>query len=231
MKNCKNLSAKKVILVMLIGSVVASALMGIIAILWGDFGWFEARILLTTLTITMASICGLACGAYLDTKRGRVLPTAGLVLNFLAAMAILVGMWTDVRSVIYWKLTASVSVFSVACTHLVLLSLARLSARFRWSLAAAYIIILGVALQIVLMILIELGAFWIFQLLGVLVIFAAAITILIPIFHRLSKAEVSAGREGSNVLMHADIDAEIGKLQKRILELERLKQQNQSHPC
>lgn len=231
MKTYRNLSVKKVILVMLIGSVVVSALMGIIAILWGDFGWFEARILLTTLTIAVASICSLVCGAYLDTKRGRVLPGAGLVLNLLAAMTILMGIWTDVRSVIYWKFTASVSVFSVACTHLVLLLMARLAGRFRWSLAAAYVIIFSLASLIVSMILLELEAFWIFQLLGVLVIFVAMITILIPIFHRLSKAEVSAGREGSNVLMHTDIDAEIEKLQKRILELERLKQQNPSHPC
>jgi hypothetical protein len=57
------------------------------------------------------------------------------------------------------------------------------------------------------------------QLLGVAAIIDAAVSILIPILHRLSKAEVT--REGE---IAADIDAEIAKLRERIAELERGKQ-------
>ena len=62
MNDQQGFPVKKAFLYALIGSVVLSALLGIGAILSGRFGWFEIRILLTTITISVASICGLACG-------------------------------------------------------------------------------------------------------------------------------------------------------------------------
>jgi hypothetical protein len=57
------------------------------------------------------------------------------------------------------------------------------------------------------------------------VIFDAAITNVIRILHRLSKAEVAEGTEIPGSAMPGDIDAEIARLRERIVELERMKQQ------
>ena len=124
MNDAQGFPVKKAFLYALIGSVGLSAFLGILAILSGRFGWFEIRILLTTATIAAASICGLACGAYLATRRGQTLPFAGVALTLLAAAMIIVGVWTEINSEAYWKLAASASVFSVACAHLALLSMA-----------------------------------------------------------------------------------------------------------
>jgi hypothetical protein len=223
MNDAQGFPVKKAFLYALIGSVGLSALLGILAILSGRFGWFEIRILLTTTTIAAASICGMACGAYLATKQGRILPLAGIALTLLAAVMVINGIWVEVISEGYWKLAASASVFAIACAHLALLSMARLAEWFRWSLVAAYIAIFGVASLIVLMILGESHGVGMFQLLGVASIIDAAITIVIPILHRLSRAEVAAAGDNIPNATHESIDAEIQKLRERIAELERMK--------
>ena len=120
--------------------------------------------------------------------------------------------------------------FAVACAHLSLLSMARLADQFRWSLAAAYVVILGVATLIVVLILRERYDAGMFQLLGVAAIVDAAITIVIPILHRLSRDEISGAADTTataapSASRVAEIDGEIARLRQRIAELERLKGQ------
>jgi hypothetical protein len=220
---------KKTFLYALIGSIILGALLGITAILSGRFGWLEVRVLLTTATIAVASICGLACGAHLSTGRGRALPLAGIALTLVAAGMLIGGIWHETFSDSYWQTTASASVFAVACAHLSLLSMARLADWFRWSLTVAYVVILGVAGLIVLMILREQHGAGMMQLLGVATIVDAAITIVIPILHRLSRDEISrqagTGTAGMANLQVAEIDAEIARLRDRIAVLEQMKLQ------
>lgn len=232
-----SLPAKKTFLWALIVSVGLSACLGIVAILSGELGWIQLRILLTTMTIAASSICGLACGAYWSTGRGRVLPQLGTALTLLAGALIVAGLWLRIGSAEYWKAAASVSVYSVACAHLALLSMARLAQGFRWSLMAAHAAILGVASLIVLMILLEPREEGMFRLLGVAAILDGAISIMIPIFHRLSKKVVAGEVSGlARVPVPAEsaqpegdqrsaLDQEIATLKARLAELERLKQQ------
>ena len=145
MSTSQGAAVKRAFLYALIVSVVISAGLGILAILAGNWGWLEIRVLLTTVTISAASICGLGCGAYLAVGGNRAVPLAGIGLAIGAAAQIIVGMWTEISGEAYWKVAASLSVFAVACGHLSLLSMARLAEQFRWSLIAAYVTILGVA--------------------------------------------------------------------------------------
>jgi hypothetical protein len=216
---------KKAFLYSLIVSIVLSAFLGILAILSGSWGWFEVRILLTTVTIAAASICGLACGAYLATKRGQVLPLAGIALAILGAAMVMAGMWADMRSDAYWKCAVTVSVFAVACGHLALLSMARLAEWFLWSLVVAHAVILGVASLIVLLVWSELHGTGMFQLLGVAAIIDAAITILIPIFHWLSRAPLAPAAPSLRPRTAEAADAAIAQLRARIAELEKQKEQ------
>ena len=216
---------KKTFLHSLVVSVVLSAILGIFAILSGKFGWYEVRLLLTTITLTGASICGLASGAYLAKERGKILPLSGITLALIGAAMIVAGMWTELDSEPYWKLAISISVFAVACSHLSLLSMARLSKRFRWSLPAAYGVILSLACQIVLMILIEMDDLVMFQILGALAILASAFTILIPIFQKLSKPDLSSAGDSVSVPSEESIEVEIARLKERIAELESMRDQ------
>jgi hypothetical protein len=215
---------KRGFLYSLVVSVALSALLGAIAILSDELGSLQVRVLLTTATVSLASLFGLACGAYLATGRGQLIPRLGIVLTLLGCTTIVAGIWIDPHEDAYWKLTLSISVFAVAFGHLSLLSMARLSQAFRWSLIVAHVVILCVAALVVVMILGEIDTDGMLRLLGVAAIVDGAITILIPIFHRLSKREES-GR-GAVVGSETDpIDQEIAQLKARIVELERQQRQ------
>lgn len=214
---------KKLFLYALIGSVSVSAVLGILVILIGDFGEFEGRILLTSLTISGASLCGLSCGAALDAKRARVLPACGIGLAVLAALMIIAGIWTEAHSEMFWKSTATVAIFAAACSHMALLLLARLSPKYAWSFWAAFGAVYGVALIITVMLWAEVDEEPIFRLLGVAAILDGAITILIPIFHRLSRADIELLPTDIGPTL-VEIDGEIAQLQARLDELERLRE-------
>jgi hypothetical protein len=212
------LSLKKGFLYALIGSVSCSALLGILAILMGDFGDFEIRILLTTLTISGASICGLSCGAVLEAKRAWSVPAAGIVLAVLAALLIIAGMWFEVDSQGFWKTTATIGVFAVASSHVALLLLARLSERFGWAIWAAHVAVFFVATVICVMLWGHVDNETAFRVLGVAAILDAAITIVIPVFHRLSRNDLT---DASGPIL-SEVAHEIRQLELRLAELHQL---------
>jgi hypothetical protein len=213
---------KRAFLLALIASIAASALVGIGVILFGNFGKPETKILLTTLTISYASILGLACGAYLETRRGKVLPVTGIVMAILSAILWIILIWYGtIQERLFIKLLFSTTLLAVACSHLSLISLARLDKNFLWSRSAAYISV-GI-LTAVLFVLIWADPERVSELvsrgIGVLSIIVAALTIITPVFHKLS-----LGRTNE------DIDEEIARLKARIEELEKQKAEVRETP-
>lgn len=209
----ENINLKKFFLYLLIGSVALSAILGIGVILLGDFGEFEMKILLTTLTVTITSILGLACGACLEAKRGKILPYAGIGFAIISAALFIFFIWdgfTNEETLI--KIAMSVLILAVSCSHISLLSIARLDKRFLWSRYAVHVSIWSLTAILIYLIWIEkdYSSDLIPRVLGVLSIIIAALTIVTPIFHKLSRQTTKT----------EDIDAEIEKLKARIAELE-----------
>ena len=207
---------RRIFLISLIASVATSAVIGIGVILFGDFGEFEVRILLTTLTVTTMSILGLACGAYLETGRGQAMPIAGIMLSLVAALMCFLIIWDlldDSWGFIKSFLTATM--LAAACSHLSLLSLARLDRRFAWTRTAAHICVwlLTALMLYILWAEPESSDGLVTRILGVLAILVATITVVTPVLHKLSSDETNVEK----------IDAEIEALKKRIeqLQLER----------
>ena len=202
-------SVKRGFLHALIGSVAVSAFLAIVAIISGDFDHWELRALLSASTIAAASVCGLACGACLESTGARALPLMGIALAIAAAAAVLLTIWVEppLREYwLHWKTTATLCVFAVAVAHLCLLFMARLAARFGWSLVAAWVVILFVAGLLTTMMWFEIGGEGTWRLLTVAVVLDAAITVVIPIFHRLSRAQPAAGGNGSGRAGSGDVE-------------------------
>lgn len=215
------ISLKKWFLYTLIGSVACSALLGIGAVVWGDFGEIEIRILLTTVTIAAASICGLSCGAVLESGRASVLPSLGIGLSLVAACAVILGVWGEFSNHEFWKGTLTFIVLGIACSHASLLLLARLNSSYRWSHPAAQIAIALVAGLLLSMIWGRLDEEAAFRTLGVAAILATTMTVLIPVFHRLSRSEGETMPD-SDI---AALDEEIEQLEQRLVELRQRRDQ------
>src|SRR6187431_2566408 len=121
------MNARRIFLYALIASVGVSAVIGIGVLLFGDLGSIEVRVLFTTLTVTVTSIFGLACGAYLETGRGRYLPITGIALSIVAALMCFLIIWDVLDdNEVFIKSFLTATMIAAACSHLSLLSLARL---------------------------------------------------------------------------------------------------------
>ena len=107
--------------------------------LFGSFGDFETRVLLSALTITVTSILGLMCGAKLEASGDRILPLAGIVFTAASAVMWIYQIWNEPRSDVFVKTLMSVTLLAAACGHISLLTLARLDRRFIWARHAAWV--------------------------------------------------------------------------------------------
>jgi signal transduction histidine kinase len=196
-----------------IASIALSAVIGIGVLIFGNFGHIEARVLMTTLSVTIMSILGLACGAYYETGRGRALPVAGIILSLTAGLMSFFIIWNVLdRNELFIKAFLTATMLAAACAHLSLLSLARLDRRFAWSRATAFVCVsLLCAISLYILWLEPIGGSdLIYRLLGVLGILVAAVTILTPVLHKLSSTEPDVEA----------LDKEIERLKKRLAELE-----------
>ena len=186
------MSPKKIALWFLIISVALSAALGIVAILSGSFGDFEARVILTTVTISAASVCALAAGALWESRRERTFPGITAALAILAAAVIIIGIWGKISTTNYWKFSATVGVLAIAFAQACLISLARLAPRFAWTRILALIAIFFLASLIIFAIHTEVSSEGFFKTMGATAILVAALTIMMPIFHRLSRGDLAS---------------------------------------
>ncbi|HMT07714.1 MAG TPA: hypothetical protein PKA82_06890 [Pyrinomonadaceae bacterium] len=209
------MNLKRLFLYSLIGSVAISALIGIVVLLVGSFDEISVRVLMTTLTVTATSILGLACGAYYETGRNRLLPTIGITVTIIAAVMTLLIVW-DIAddSELFVKCAVTAMLLAVSFSHVSLLSLARLDSRFEWTNLAARIVIGALVGLILFLVWIdpEGSGDTLARTMGVLSILTATLTVVTPVLHKLSHAE--PGDEA------AELDAEIASLKEKLAELE-----------
>ena len=74
-----------------IGFLGLTAIIAVIAVLRGEFGKLEEKILATSLTISGASICSMSCAAFIDKKKHTLLGLFGIGLSVAAAVLLIAG--------------------------------------------------------------------------------------------------------------------------------------------
>lgn len=225
----KNLNLKETFLYALITSIAFSALLGIWAILSGEFGEFQARVLMTTLTIVGTSILGLACGAFWESPKSanfalKIVPFAGMILAIISAILTLALIWkiSSSQNEIVLKTLAVAGIFAATLAQLSLLSLANLVQKFQWTLTAVYIVALILASIGSALIIIEPSSEsdFVMRFMGALGVIDAALTVLVPVFHRLSRDDFAKNETTVGL-----IEAEIEELREKIEKLEAQKQE------
>jgi hypothetical protein len=175
----------------LIISVVVSALLGIWALLKGDFGAFEGKVLATSLSISGASILAMACGAAWTRSPFPLLPRLGLVLALAGFGLLILFVWGEVDVAGPWKTCATLLVFATAAAHASLLSLRRLPPGRGWLLLGAYASGAALATLIVVVMWREIDADWPWRWIGVFSILLCAFTVLVVVFERIARQATS----------------------------------------
>lgn len=217
---------KKPLLYGLIGSVLLGATFGIIFVLRDIWVWFEIQVVLTTVVIAGGSLCGLACDLS-RTPRGRnLLPKSGLTLSATASLLLLTGIWGEFDFDPFWKLTISVSIMGVATVHVCLLSIAKLAKRFQWIRFIGSQVIFGFAVLLCFVVTCEIDSSAMWRMIAATSIVIAAFSLTIPILHRISKMDRNGKHLFSPVEERnlASVDNEISRLQKRMEELQQIRE-------
>jgi len=170
-----------------IGFLGLTALIAILSVLSGSFGAFQFKVLATTFSISAASICSMACAAFMEKRKLIGLGLVGIGLAAASAIFVIVGVWTEIDSEAFWKTAVTLITVTVAFAHAFLLALPDLDKVYRWLPWLSAVTIGILTLQIV-------GAVWgeienevYYRLLAVIGILLALETLLIPIMMKLSK--------------------------------------------
>ncbi|WP_157156448.1 hypothetical protein [Diaminobutyricimonas sp. LJ205] len=150
--------ARRIAIIVTIASLVVTAAIGIIALLSGDFGDTQWRILATTSLVAGSSIL-LLCHLAVVGRAVRVVGFTGITITAIALALALILIWTpytgdtDLTGVWRWLGVTWVIAVSLAHANLLLLLSTRRRAPIRWGLWLTLVAITVVAAMIVLPIL------------------------------------------------------------------------------
>jgi hypothetical protein len=116
---------RKAALRLLIVSIVVSGVLAIAVLVMPETGRLAAKVLLSALATSGASICGMACGAAWDRGRWKSVALGGLVITGITLTVTLISFWVEPEPIETWmKFVGSSWVFSAAAAHICLLALA-----------------------------------------------------------------------------------------------------------
>lgn len=184
-------AARKGAIYGIIVSFSLAAIVGIIALLSGDFGETQGRIVLTTLLLGATSITAL-CHLAIADRAMRIVGFVGLAASTVTLVAGLVLIWRDWNSPGFdeWlKVFATAGVIAVSFAHanLLLLLAGRRRAVIRYGLMLTLVMIATVAIMIILPIVSE-GDIpgleneeWYWRLFGVVGILDVLGTVVVPV--------------------------------------------------
>ena len=193
----------KIALRVLIGAVGLSAALGIYALLRQDLDEWSAKTLGTTLFVSAASVLIMANAASLEKRSVAyfLISGTGLLAALIALPVALYALWLEIDADELWRSTASLEIISVFAGHSSLLSLRRLSGRYRWLKPIATLIGGALAALVISMIWAEEFGSAEWRAAGVLSILLLSVTIVIPVLSRLvaldgpERAGSKAGRK------------------------------------
>lgn len=213
-------------LILLAVAVVFVTLSGVKIVLANNSNALDIRFVFTAVIVAIASLCGLACDLSKMPLGLNLLPKAGSALTIVTAALLLGLLWGEIVSEIYYKITVCSVIVQFATVHVCLLSIAKLVGKYRWVYIIGSQVIFGFATILCAIVVFEINSPEIVRAVAAMTILVAAITLIIPILHRLGKLKASK----EELLMPIDarnvavIDGQILQLEKRIATLKRIKE-------
>lgn len=177
----------------LVVAVVVNAALGIAALVAGEFGDTQRRVLFTSLAVSGAGVLVLACIPALERRRLGPLPGAGIAAAAGGGVLAIVLSWLDEPPETLGRAFGTLVVAAVAIAYGSLIGLARLPRRHVWVVRA------GTGLALVLAGLVT-TTIWgagdspgMGRVVGVVAVLLAACTVLVPVLQRASRGPGSTG--------------------------------------
>lgn len=210
---------KKSALKVTIGFLILTAIFSIWIVLLGEFGDFEIRVLLTTLSISMASMCAMACGAHIEKTKIKLAGGIGIISALVSLSLTLFLIWSEVRGNNIWRLCFSSLIVTFAFAHVLLLNLPPLIEKRFW---LRYLAAISVSIMSLLMIVLiwddRMMSEAYFRLLITLAIIVALVSLLIPIFSKLDKK--SEHKLEDKLQSQSNVKAESQPLELKLTQIE-----------
>ncbi len=178
---------RKLFLRVFLGFLVLTALIAIIAVLRGEFGEFQVKILVTSATISVASICSMSCISFVERKQLPALGLTGVVFSIAATLMTIVAMWGELDGRNTVQTIMSLWIISVAFAHGFLLSLPVLDEKGRWTQPASSVSITLLAIMLVSLIWGDFRSEIFFRVLAVVSIVVGLLTLVVPLLMKLRK--------------------------------------------
>lgn len=180
-----------------IGFLVLTALVAVITVIQGEFGDLQAKILGTSLTISIASVCSLSSAAYLERGGVRWAGLAGIVFAFAGGVMLMGIIWFELTGNLYVKSTLTLIIGAFSFAHALLLLLPNLRMSYQWIQKAMIVSVSLLALMGSVAIWLELESDLYFRVLIVVAIAVGLQTIVIPLLLKI-QTEGTESKEGKN---------------------------------
>lgn len=167
------------------GSVAVNAVLGIAALLIGEFSETHGRILGTSLSVTGALLFALACLPAWERGLLGAMPFVGAGLGVIAFSLVIASIWIGGDGEVLGRLMGTTMLPAVGVTLACVLALPRLAPRFRIAFTAALALIAIATTMGVAAIWVEPESSWYARAFGVVGVLLAATVVSIPVLSRL----------------------------------------------
>lgn len=184
---------RKLLLRFFIGFLVLTALIAIVVVFSNEFGDLQQRILATTFTISIGSICSMSCAAFIERKKMVELGLTGLITSAITVILLILLIWASLEDEFWIKLIGSLITASFAFAHAFLLALPELEKQHKWVQAVTAGSIFILAVQIIVAIWMELENVTYFRIMAAVGILVGLETLTIPILLKMKSDDTEDG--------------------------------------
>lgn len=190
----KPLSSTRLFLGLFVGSIMANAVLGIWALLSGDFGDTQGKVLGTSFLVSAAMLSVLINIPGIRRRALWPAPLVGGIAGAFGFALFIVMVWTEPGNDNWFKLAGSCLVVAAGATLASSLALIAPPARLGWMMQTVGITLIAVLCMTVLGGLwFEPDADWYARLVGVEGVLVAAVTLLIPVISRFAPRHKDGG--------------------------------------
>jgi len=178
-------SMRRTLTRLVIALIVANAALAIVALLSGDIGDTEAKILGTSLLATACAVLAMMCAPALADHRLGAVPHLGIAGAIVGFGLVTAALWTeDIGAVWLGRTAATAFVVAVAAALACLLSAWKVRGAGAWVGGAANLLIVVTAGMILAAVWTDIAGSGYWRMFSVAAVLLAAAALAVPVLHR-----------------------------------------------